>query len=88
MKYIVFLSRVSEKYLTRLTTSKAKRIIAKIEKLAENPFEDDNNISKLTGTASSFRLRLGDIRIIYNIDREKRVIYINKIAHRGSAYSS
>jgi len=88
MKYTVFYSRESEKYLRRLTPTSLKRILSRIEKLAENPFEADNNIVKLVETESSFRLRIGDIRVIYYVDIKKRSIYINKIAPRGSAYSS
>ena len=87
MTYRVYYSKESVKYLSRLTPSSIKRLFSRIEKLAKNPFADDNNIAKLTGTKSSYRIRIGDTRVIYYIDREKRVIYITKIAPRGSVYS-
>ena len=88
MVYSVLYSSRSEKYLARLTTSKTKKILQRIEKLSNKPFETDNNIVKLVGTESSFRLRIGDIRIIYFINKKNKSIYITKIAPRGSSYSS
>lgn len=88
MKYKIYYSRISEKYLDRLTPTKSRRILTKLEELAGNPFKTDNNTVKLTGTKSSYRLRNGDIRIIYYLDEENKAIYITKIAPRGSAYSS
>ena len=87
-RFKVVFSRVSEKYLSRLTPSKEKNILSRIEKLSVDPFVMDNNIVKLEGTKRSFRLRMGNIRIIYAIDKEDQQIFINKIAPRGSAYSS
>lgn len=87
MAYTIFYSRLSEKYLSRLTLSNANRILNRLESLANNPHKPDNNIVKLQGTISSFRLRIGDIRVIYLLDEENRIIYVTKIAPRGSAYS-
>ena len=88
MAYSVLYSSQSEKYLTRLTPSKSKRILTRIENLSKNPFETDNNVVRLSGTDTSFGLRIGDIGIIYFIDLENKSIYVTKIAPRGSAYSS
>ncbi len=88
MGYKLLYSRQSEKYLSRLTPSNAKRILKRIESLADYPHKPDSNIAKLVGTVSSFRLRVGDIRVIYFLDEEKQRILITKIAPRGSAYSS
>ena len=86
MAYQLLYSRQSEKYLSRLTPSKANRVLKRIESLAKDPHKTDNNILKLTGTTSSFRFRIGDIRIIYYLDEEKKWIIVSKIAPRGSAY--
>ena len=87
MEYKIFYSRTAEKYLSRLTPSKSSGILKRITYIAEDPFREDNNIVKLTGTKSSYRLRVGDIRVIYELDLKSKTLFIVKIAPRGSIYS-
>ena len=87
MSYSVFYSAQSQKYLTRLTASKTFSILKRIENIASNPLKADNNIVKLVGTVSSYRARIGDIRVIYHLDHRTKSMYVVKIAPRGSAYS-
>ncbi len=87
MKYFVLYSKQSEKYLSRLTKSKTITILNRIEFIASNPSKPDNNIRKLIGTSSSYRLRIGNFRVIYHLDAGNKTIFITKIAPRGSAYA-
>ena len=66
--------------------TKIYKILKEIELVAAKPRAINNNITKLTGTVSSFRLRIGDIRVIYYLDEENNTIFVNKIAPRGSVY--
>ncbi|OGK24570.1 hypothetical protein A2954_00055 [Candidatus Roizmanbacteria bacterium RIFCSPLOWO2_01_FULL_37_12] len=86
MSYKIFYSQEAEKYLGRLTSSKAKSILERITYVAGDPFKPDNNITKLTGTISSYRLRIGDLRVIYELDVKDKLMYVVKIKPRGSAY--
>ena len=67
--------------IKRLESSLARRILKKIDELSENPFSKD--IKKLKGSAD-FRLRIGDYRIIFSI--EKNNIQILKVGHRKNIY--
>jgi len=67
--------------LEKLENSISKRIIKKVEELSENPFSKD--IKKLKGS-SDFRLRIGDYRIIFSI--EKDILQILKVGHRKNIY--
>lgn len=87
MSYTLCYSSKAEKYLTRLPKSKAEKILARIEFVAHDPFKLDNNIAKLKETNSSYRLRIGDIRVIYHLDTITKTIYVVKISPRGSTYS-
>ena len=69
------------KNIENLESSIAKRILKKVEELAENPFSKD--IKKLKGS-NDFRLRVGDYRIIFSI--EKNTIQILKVGHRKNIY--
>lgn len=87
MIYQVYYSTSAEKYLLRLTRSKANSILKRIIFIATDPFKQDNNITKLSGTISSYRARVGDIRIIYELDTKYHKTFVVKIAPRGSVYS-
>ena len=41
---------------------------------------------KIQGEENLWRIRIGDYRIIYEIDDEKRSVDINNIRHRKEAY--
>lgn len=59
-------------------------IIEKIEQYAENP-KSKFNIKELKGKYTEFkRIRVGDFRIIFNIENETLLIY--EIKHREGAY--
>ncbi len=63
--------------IEKLESSITKRIFKKIEELSENPFSKD--IKRLKGS-NDFRLRIGDYRVIFSI--EKETIIILKVGHR------
>ena len=59
----------------------ARRIFKKVEELKESPYSKD--IIKLK-SEEGFRLRVGDYRVIFTIERDK--ILILKIGHRKNIY--
>lgn len=67
--------------IKKIETSISRRIIKKIEELTQNPFTRD--IKRLKGS-NDFRLRVGDYRVIFSI--EKEIITILKIGHRKNIY--
>ncbi len=67
--------------LNKLEPSISRRIIKKVDELAESPFSKD--IKKLKGR-NDFRLRVGDYRIIFSIEQEG--IQILKVGHRKNIY--
>lgn len=62
-----------------------KIIKAKIEVLRESP-KQGKNIKKLVGTDNVFRLKVGDYRVIYEVNDEIRIVYIFRIKHRKDSY--
>jgi mRNA interferase RelE/StbE len=62
----------------------AAAIVDKIKTLEKNPFP--KNSRKLTGTEMSYRLRVGDYRIIYQVDVRQKLITIFYVRHRKDAY--
>lgn len=86
MSYRILYSSRAARYLNRLTSSKINTILNRIEYVSLNPFKQDNNIKKLSGTISSYRLRIGDIRVIYELNTQTKTMFVVKIASRGSIY--
>ncbi len=62
------------------------QLITKLEALAENP-ESAPNVKPMEGEfAGYFRLRHGDLRVIYHWDKEADTIVISVIGARGDIY--
>jgi mRNA interferase RelE/StbE len=67
--------------LDKLEVVISRRIIKSVDELKENPFSKD--IKKLKGI-DAYRLRVGDYRILLEI--EKDLIVILKVGHRKHIY--
>jgi len=76
------LNREAQKQLDRLNDPTATRIADGIEGLECEPPEGD--IKPLKGSGNAFRLRIGDYRILYEV--EDNHIKVFKIAPRGEVY--
>jgi mRNA interferase RelE/StbE len=64
----------------------ANRIIKKLKWLFQNM--DVIIHESLKGELSSFlKLRVGDWRVIYEVDFDTKIIYVHKIGHRRDIYS-
>lgn len=76
--------RSAEKDLRRLPPQAVKLVVAQIAQLKDEPFPSQS--LKLTDTERLYRLRVGDYRIIYEVDAEAHTIVIHYIRHRKDAY--
>ncbi len=55
--------------------------------LEENPVPSQSyDIAKMKGLVDTFRVRLGDIRVVYKINWESRHVIVLVVSPRGSAY--
>ena len=82
--YRVLLERGAEKDLTRLSTGIHDRVIAVIQGLATNPRPP--GCRKLAGSKLDWRVRVGDYRVVYEIDDRIRVVRVNRVRHRREVY--
>lgn len=60
------------------------RVLKEIESLSENPRPPD--CQKLVDTERTFRIRVGDYRIVYQIDDRNGIVLIDYIRHRKDVY--
>ena len=65
-EYSIVFKPSIEKDLRRISQNLQTVILDKIANLAQNPFP--SNVVKLTGTDRSYRIRIGQYRIIYEVD--------------------
>ncbi len=60
------------------------QIIENIESLSKNPFPLKHR--KLQRAEASYRLRVRDYRVIYQVDTDKKLVTVYHIRHRKEAY--
>ncbi len=82
MEYVVQFKPRAIKDLKALHPDMSSRIIAKIEQLQDNLSGD---VKKLTNFTPEYRLRVGDYRVLFEIEGNQVLIY--RIKHRSEAYS-
>ena len=68
--------------LERLDKTIIKRIIKKIESTQANPLQ---YFKRLTGRPE-YKLRIGNYRIIADIEQGKKTIFVRSIGHRRDIY--
>lgn len=83
MNYTVFILRRAQKELAQLPVGDYERVRDAISALAQDP--RPQGCLKLTGR-SGWRLRIGEYRIIYEIDDGQQVITILHTGHRRDVY--
>jgi len=79
-------SRSAVKALRDMQRAKALDIRAALDRVAADPFSPNNNLAPLTGVPQGYRLRIGDWRASYRIDRRNKLMIVFEIAPRGGAY--
>ncbi len=80
---VTFKSSV-EKDLRRVDKSQLRRIVSVIQELAIDPFPTSSR--KLVGSEKTYRVRIGDYRVIYLVDTVELLVEVQKVAHRKDIY--
>ena len=84
--YEVELSRKAAKFYQTADTVTVRRLNRALAILSNDPFRH-YTIKKLSGElAGSYRMRVGAMRIIYSVDNNKKIAYIEVIRFRGDVY--
>lgn len=82
--YKIEFKKSSLKDLKKLDKKVIPLIINKIESLSNNPRSLQS--IKLSGVLNSFRLRIGDYRVVYQINDSEKIVTIFGIGHRKEIY--
>ena len=83
--YQIDYSRAAVKALKAMPRNLSLQVRGKIELLAADFFAANNNVKKLVGR-EAYRLRVGDWRVIYEIEGGRLVIRVLTVAPRGGVY--
>jgi mRNA interferase RelE/StbE len=81
--YRIEIKKSAQKEIQSLPTQDLKRVVAKIQQLANNPRMLDSK--KLT-SQEQYRVRVGQYRILYEIHDAVLVVVIVRVANRREAY--
>ncbi|PYK35602.1 MAG: type II toxin-antitoxin system RelE/ParE family toxin [Verrucomicrobia bacterium] len=74
----------TRKDLRRLPREAISRIVAAVAKLAEEPLPRGSE--KLTGSERTYRIRVGDYRVVYELLRDAKIVEIQRVRHRKDVY--
>lgn len=84
MKYNILISPKAQRQIKKLPKFIQQDIISELEKLETMP--RPQGIEKLWGGDNLYRVRVGDYRIIYQINDPQNNVIIAKVAHRKEVY--
>jgi len=84
-KYKILIKESAVKELENIPKKDLKRIIKRIQSLAQNPRPHG---SQKLSTQDRYRIRQGEYRIIYYIQEKEFTVHIYKVGHRREIYRS
>jgi mRNA interferase RelE/StbE len=84
LSYRIEVKRSAAKTLKKIPKASRKRIVEKIDSLAESPPNPDT--TKMKGNNPFHKVRVGDYRIVYEIQEDVLMILVVKIGHRKDIY--
>lgn len=86
IRYRVAIERRAEKFLAKLNDVRLKtRLLEAIDALADSP--RPHVAKKMAGTECRYRIRVGDYRIIYEIEADAILVLVVDIGHRREIYT-
>jgi mRNA interferase RelE/StbE len=85
MSYQVLVGHEAEKTIVKLDRTTAKRIRDQLRKIAANPF-DPRISNQLQMTPEKRYSRVGDWRLVYEINEAQKVIDVSAVQYRSRVY--
>lgn len=84
MTYTIELKPAAIRGLAKLPRDVQRSIRIRIDALANNPFPSD--LKRLESEEKFYRIRVGDYRVIYQVDKKIPLILVVNIGHRKQIY--
>ena len=83
MNYSIKIKASAKKSLLKIDKNNRLRLIEHIDALADNPFRGTQLKGELTGLR---RIRVGQYRVIYEIQNDPLIILVIRVGHRKDIY--
>ena len=83
-RYIVRLKPSADKEIKALPVATQSRIVAAINRLADNP--RPRGCAKLQRSDDRWRIRVGDYRVVYTIMVDQLIVTVVRVGHRKDVY--
>ncbi len=80
---IEFLNSAASEF-EKLNAKMQKRIGSRIDALSDNPRPD--GCTKLKGSTNTYRIRVRDYRVLYDVEDKRVVVIVIKVGHRRDDY--
>ena len=82
MSYSVEWHPKTRKFLKKLSNDISARVVLKVKEVQEDPF---HNLEHYEGK-DYYKLRVGDYRLLIDVDFKNKVLLVQVIDHRGRVY--
>ena len=82
--YKIEWKKSATKELKKINKNDIPKVLNQIECLSTNPFP--SNHIKYLGAKHTYRIRVGNYRILYSVYQKKLIIYVIRVGHRKNIY--
>ena len=82
MKWELLLAGPARKALKRMPAADRRRVLAALDEMEQDPFSGD--IVRLTAQPVAWRRRVGDWRILFDVELEQHRVLVHGIVRRTS----
>jgi mRNA interferase RelE/StbE len=80
------LTRAAQRGLKEMSPKRRAALVSRLETIAEQPFATHRNVERIKGQDDAFRIRQGDWRAVYRIDRTVGEMRVLAVEPRGRVY--
>ena len=82
--YKIGWKKSATKELKKINKNDIPKVLKRVECLSTNPFP--SNSKKYLGAEHTYRMRVGNYRILYSVYQKKLIICVIRVGHRKNIY--
>ena len=83
---VLVFDKAALKVLWKMQPKAFSSMMDRLEAIAADPLKPHPNVTAMQGMPNVFRLRQGDWRAVYEVDRKAGVMRVMKVGQRGKVY--
>lgn len=84
--YDIVFTREAQKDYQNLAKDVARRVNQTLDNLRENPLQYPQAIPLKGNLAGAYRWRVGDWRVVYEVNTNEQIVTVLQITHRSKVY--